>query len=136
MVKTYRCAHSGLLLPPDYVQQWGRKYGFGLGEKPVSECLDSVTKGRPNVDRRYLQAGDDDLMYPFCFSCAPIEYVEVTQAEFDKVENRLIMHRDDPGFERRAKIIQAKQKQKPEWSFIEVMKYSHAKKEPEEKPWR
>lgn len=38
-VKAYRCNRTGLMFPADYVDQWGIKYGIGLGSKPVSEAL-------------------------------------------------------------------------------------------------
>lgn len=40
-IKVYQCQHSGLFLPGDYIENWGKWYGRGLGIKPVSECLNT-----------------------------------------------------------------------------------------------
>ena len=120
-VTCYRCSHSGKLLPPDYVENWGLKYGWGLGDKPVSECLNSKINERPNVDRKDYVEGPEAFMFPFEHTCAPVERVEVTEAEFNDPKNRLIMDRDDPGYKRRKAILKAKQKKKPQWEYIEAL---------------
>lgn len=40
-VNVYKCNKCGSLYPADYFEEWGRKYGIGLGKVPVCEALNS-----------------------------------------------------------------------------------------------
>jgi hypothetical protein len=36
-----KCQRCGAVFPEDYIDQWGRKYGRGLGREPKCEALSS-----------------------------------------------------------------------------------------------
>lgn len=105
-VKAFRCAHSGLYFPEDYIKNWGRKYGKGLGPTPCSEVLDSQ-------DHMAIAICDRDLkktMQPVGNTFAQVDMVEVEETEY--IANRAVLAEDDPYMEQRSLIIQAKQKVK------------------------
>jgi hypothetical protein len=107
-VKAYRCSHSGMYLPSDYTKEWGRKYGIGHGDRPVSECLNTEYlfpvcvpgegSGIPDYDR---------AMHPVGVTHAEIHYAEVDEAEYDA--NRLILIKDDPTMAKRVAAMMPKQ---------------------------
>jgi len=103
----YMCAHSGLYYPESYVKNWGIDgNGVGLGPDPVSECLNTNYHGELAVPT--LNKGD--AMHPVGVTRAALIPVQVTQAEFDA--NAAILHKDDPLYTERAKIIRYKQEKK------------------------
>lgn len=107
-IKAYRCSHSGLFYPSDYVKNWGRKYGIGQGDRPVSEvlntehlfavCVPGESFGMPDYER---------AMHPIGVTHAQVDYVEVDPAEFDA--NLAILAKDDPTLAKRVAIIREKQ---------------------------
>jgi len=106
LIQAFRCDHSGLYYPADYVKQWGRKYGLGLGPTPCSEVLDSQ-------DTMAIAVCDRDMsktMQPVGNTFARVSMVDVEESVYE--ENRAILAIDDPYMEKRSKIIQAKQKVK------------------------
>lgn len=109
-MQCFRCNHSGKYLPPDYVKEWGIKYGHGLGKEPVSECLDTDYGKLPDMDRAKYRASVTDYMYPLSDTRANITLVDVTEAEYNKPENRIILVRDDRNFAKRAALIRKIQK--------------------------
>jgi hypothetical protein len=84
-MKAFRCSRTGLLYPSDYVEEWGRKYGIGLGPVPISEAL-------VNDYHRDI-AGD---MHGLSVARAQIDMVEVTEEEF--IQNQAILDIDDPKY--------------------------------------
>lgn len=134
-MKAYRCTHSGLLLPPDYKQNWGIYYGHGLGPVPVSECLDSDMRANIDLTRADYTDSPDNFMFPFHHSCAPIEAVDVTEEEFNNPKKRLILHIDDPKFTARCAILRGNQVEKAEWSKLAVAK-GVTGRQTERTPWR
>ena len=40
-INVYKCNKCGSIYPADYFEQWGRKYGIGLGLQPVCEACNS-----------------------------------------------------------------------------------------------
>lgn len=106
MIPAFQCGHSGLLLPGDYVKEWGRKYGIGLGPHPVSEVLDSdydVPPAPITPDIRRLE----QIMHPVGVSFAQVDLMLVTPEEM--TARAAIVDRDDPGMYERVKIIREKQ---------------------------
>jgi len=103
----YMCSHSGLYYPEAYVKEWGRNgYGVGLGDRPVSECLDSDYNAQ-------LAVPDQDAakaMHPVGVTRATLIPVVITEEEFEK--GSAILHRDDPRMDRRCEIIRSKQQKK------------------------
>lgn len=95
-MKAFRCSRTGLLYPSDYVEEWGRKYGIGLGPVPISEAL-------VNDYHRDI-AGD---MHGLSVARAQIDMVEVTEEEF--IQNQAILDIDDPKYKARSDIMRSKQ---------------------------
>lgn len=119
-MKCFRCSHSGLLLPPDYKENWGIFYGHGLGPEPVSECLDSNMRVKHDLTRANYTGDPREFMFPFHVTHAKIELVDVPKAEYEKPENRMILAIDDPSFARRCAILRDKQKDKPEMTQLKI----------------
>lgn len=119
-MKAYRCSHSGLLLPPDYKENWGIYYGHGLGTEPVSECLDSDVRSKVDLTRANYTGNPEDFMFPFHQTRAAIEMVDVPEKDFNDPKKRMILAIDDPDFSQRADILRGKQKKKREWTAIEI----------------
>lgn len=109
MTLAFVCGHSRLLLPGDYVKEWGKKYGIGLGPSPVSEVLDSEYDVDPPAITNHTRS-IEQIMHPLRVSCA--------QVDFDLVETSLldprngtaaILAQDDPYLDARARVVRSKQ---------------------------
>lgn len=106
MEPVFQCGHSGLYFPRDYLNQWGRKYGIGLGPTPCSECLDTEYELDPPPITPQIR-DISQIAHPV--------YVTKAQVDFDLVEvnhfrsNRLICAIDDPFMEKRAMLVRGKQ---------------------------
>lgn len=79
-IPVFRCTHSGLLLPGDYVKNWGRVYGVGMGPNPLSEVLNT------NYDLRLPEITPDiqsldQLMHPVEVSAAQVDWLMVHPSE-------------------------------------------------------
>ena len=103
----FRCSHSGLFLPADYVKEWGRKYGIGLGHSPVSEVLDSDYDTDPpeltNRTRRIEQ-----VMHPVGPCMAQMDFLLVMPGQ-----SFAVLDLEDPAMETRAIIVREKQLKNP-----------------------
>jgi len=104
----FRCSHSGLLYPADYIKEWGRKYGIGLGPDPVSECLDTQYYVAP-PDPRYCGTLED-YMHPFGVTKAQVDFVLIPTAA---PHDMLVLDRQDPRYVQRKGILRAKQLKNP-----------------------
>lgn len=103
-VQAYRCSHSGLYYPSDYMKNWGRIYGIGQGDRPVSEVLNT------NYLEPVCVPGEGEYeraMHPVGVTHAQVDYVEVDEAEYEA--NKAILHKDDPTMAKRVAVIRAKQ---------------------------
>lgn len=99
MPKAFRCSRTGVMFPPDYIEEWGRKYGIGLGPEPVSEAL---------VNDYYRDiVGEHDGMHGLSVCRAQVDLVEVTDAEFEAA--KAILDIDDPKLKARATLMRNKQ---------------------------
>lgn len=110
-VPAFRCSHSGLLLPGEYVRDWGRNgIGIGLGPDPVSEVLDTDYDTPPpaltNEIRRIEQ-----IMHPVGPCMGQIDLVMVPPSVFE--ETAAILDREDDLMETRASIVRKKQLANP-----------------------
>jgi hypothetical protein len=103
LVPAFRCAHSGLYYPPDYCKEWGRKYGVGLGSKPVSEVL--------NTEYLFpaVKGLNGKMMHPVGNTYAQVDFCYVAVEEYN--ENQAILQADDPTMETRSAILRDKQSQ-------------------------
>lgn len=105
-VPAFRCGHSRLYLPGDYLNGWGTLYGIGLGPDPVSEVLDSDYEAAPpdiTPDIRRIE----QIMHPLRSSMAQVDFLLVDPAEFK--DQAAILDYEDEGMEERARIVRAKQ---------------------------
>lgn len=102
------CLHSGLYLPGDYVKEWGRKYGIGLGGDARSECLDSEYNTRPALTGiRTLQ----DIMHPCKVSGAPLDVIFLSRPAPKAM--LLITAREDRDGRKRGILMREKQLKNP-----------------------
>ena len=101
-MKAFRCSRTGVLFPPDYVEQWGRKYGVGLGPVPVSEALVNNYDAPIAEDRTNTRT-----MHPVGTCHAQVDLVEVTEEEF--ALNAAILHENDQDYSERATLMRKKQ---------------------------
>lgn len=99
-MKAFRCSRTGMMFPADYVENWGSKYGIGLGPVPISEAL-------VNDYHRGPVGGSDSGMHPLSVSRAQVDLVDVKEEEF--IENEAILDIEDPSMRRRAPLMRAKQ---------------------------
>lgn len=107
-MKAYRCSWTGLYYPPDYVKEWGRKYGIGMGPVPVSEAMNS----RTDLPCCIPESGDmNTAMHPVEFTRAQIDLVDIPDAEYE--DKKAILSSEDPRYDRRAAILRGKQLEKP-----------------------
>lgn len=104
LIKAFKCQHSDLYLPGDYIKQWGIKYGIGLGPKPVSECLDSHYY---HAQGAAYHADTGIMMHPVGHCYADIQEVWITQEEFDA--HRMILMSEDRDMTKRVAVILPKQ---------------------------
>jgi hypothetical protein len=105
-IVAFRCNHSSLYFPADYVREWGRSYGHGLGPDPVSEVLDSdYHTDPPKVTEDTMDI--NSIMHPLVTTRVQVDLMNVTQEEFDA--NQAIIAIDDPRMMKRAAICRAKQ---------------------------
>ncbi len=100
----YRCRHSGLYFPEDYIKEWGKKYGIGMGARPVSECLDTHDHLEP------AKAFNGEPMLPVGVCYADVDLVDITPEEFEA--KRAITQAEDPDLVKRVPILQGKQRAK------------------------
>lgn len=98
----YRCRHSGLYFPEDFVKEWGKKYGHGMGPRPVSECLDTHYHLPP------AKAFDGTEMHPVGVCYADVDLVDITAEAFEA--KQAILQVDDPDLTLRTRILCGKQK--------------------------
>lgn len=110
-VPAFVCSHSGLLLPGEYVRDWGRNgIGIGLGPDPVSDVLDSDYDTPPPAltpDIRRIE----QIMHPVGPCMGQIDLQMVHPSVFEA--RAAIMDRDDDLMERRAGVVRAKQMKNP-----------------------
>jgi len=110
MVLAFQCGHSGLYLPGDYVKNWGRPYGVGLGPHPVSEVLDTDYYTNPPAITPEIESFDQ-IMHPVGTSFAQVDYMLVERAAFE--ENSAVLVKDDAHMRIRARIVRQKQLANP-----------------------
>ena len=105
-MRAYQCSSTGLYYPADYVEEWGRQYGIGLGPNPCSEAWESMYEtpvAMPTRDTRSLH----DCGHPVRNCMAPVFPVEVTAEEYQA--NKAICQHEDPRGIARWEIVRALQ---------------------------
>ena len=99
-MKAFRCSRTGLLYPADYIEEWGRKYGIGLGPEPISEAL-------VNDYHRKPVEGGEVPMHGVGVCRSQIDLIDVTEAEFEA--GRAVLAIDDPKLKKRGEIMFSRQ---------------------------
>jgi hypothetical protein len=103
LITAFRCSRTGLYFPGDFVEEWGKKYGIGLGPVPVSEALvNSYDMAVAEADGKNHEA-----MHPLAVCKAQVDLVRITQEEFDS--NAAILDHEDRSLIRRAELMREKQ---------------------------
>ncbi len=126
MVPAFRCGHSQLLFPGDYLKQWGRIYGIGLGEDPRSEVLDSdYESAPPDITPEIRRI--EQIMHPLRHTRAQVDFVMVSPDDF--VSRRAVLMCEDEDMGQRARIVRNKQLANPASSLhIMELKWSQLRK--------
>jgi len=87
-----------MLYPADYVEEWGRKYGIGLGPVPVSEALTN------QYDQPIAESDDfDRTMHPVGNCLSQIDCVDVTDEDYER--DKAILAIDDVKLNHRGSIM-------------------------------
>jgi len=110
MILVFQCGESGLYYPSDYVRNWGRPWGDGLGPDVCSESLQSQYDiDPPEVTREVRDL--NQIMHPLKSSRAQMDahLVEVSAA----MDNMAIPEHEDYNMLRRAPILREKQLKNP-----------------------
>ena len=100
MIKVFRCARTGMYYPLDYIEQWGHKYGQGLGPEPVSEAL---------YNRYEFGLVGKDITkktYPVGIARSQLDFVVIDEEEY--AEHFPIYQIDDRDYGLRAPLMRAK----------------------------
>lgn len=106
LVPAFRCGHSQLLYPGNYLKEWGKLYGIGQGPLPVSEALDSDYDTAPaKLDSSVKSI--TQIMHGLSVTGAQMDFLLVTQEEFDA--RPTVLATEDPDYEARCEIILPKQ---------------------------
>lgn len=105
-VPVFRCSHSGLLYPADFVREWGRKYGIGLGMSPVSEALDTEYDVPPPEITSELTS-IEQIMHPVRVSSAQVDLAMVPPEEWEQFA--AIVAHEDRSMRRRVQKVLVKQ---------------------------
>jgi hypothetical protein len=105
-IEFVQCTHCGTVFPADYFNEWGKKYGIGLGSSPCCEALSSKYEMVP-----VWPAGQPGAaMHPVGVckgTVIPVMLDEATETAVTAV--------DDPFYQKRVTIMQAIQvKKSPE----------------------
>lgn len=109
-IPAFVCNHSGLLLPGDFVKQWGRLYGIGQGPSPVSEVLDTDYETDPPEITRSTRS-IEQIMHPVGPCFAQVDLLLVHPDEY-KARAAILDHQD-AGMVKRCGIVRAKQLENP-----------------------
>jgi len=94
-----------MLYPADYVEQWGRRYGIGLGPVPVSEALVNCYESK-------IGASEDPMktMHPVAVCRAQVDLVHLEDDDKDLQTKIAIIAIDDIHMEDRAEIMRMRQR--------------------------
>jgi len=110
-VMVYRCAGSGLYFPSNYVEEWGRKYGHGLGKAVVSECLETMWHCDCAIPKNLVSP--DQVMFPLMQGEHQVDSVLLSAEEYMDLccypEKWAQCERVDVNMNKRAKILRDKQ---------------------------
>lgn len=110
MVMAFQCGESGLYYPANYVKDWGKSYGIGLGPHPVSESLQSEYDVAPPAITSETQ-NLVQIMHPLRSSGAQMDLCTVGAEWF--AAHQAVPVQGDEKMAKRAPILYAKQVANP-----------------------
>lgn len=105
-VLAFQCGHSRLYLPDDYIKEWGRLYGIGLGPTPVSEVFDTDYDTPPAELSEGIKRVEQ-LMHPIGHCRVQVDAVLVPRAVYEA--EKAILEYEDPDKEERAAVVWQRQ---------------------------
>lgn len=109
-VPVFRCGHSRLFLPADFLNGWGTLYGIGLGPDPVSDILDTdYTTAPPDITPDIQTI--DQIMHPVYHCRAQLDFMLVAPEEY--AGKKAVLETEDRKLHKRARIVRAKQLANP-----------------------
>jgi phytoene dehydrogenase-like protein len=103
--KFVQCQTCGTVFPADYFEQWGRRYGHGLGRLPVCEALSSNYNVMPIYPTQPPQP--EKSMHPVGI-CGGT----VIMAQLPEDTPTAIISTDDPYMIKRGELMQKIQRKK------------------------
>jgi len=109
LIPVFRCGASGLYFPHDYVKEWGKLYGIGLGPHPVSETLQTEYEIAPTVTKQMRSV--EEIMHPLLVCQAQVDWDLVDKKEADA--KWAVKAEEDPYMAKRVPILRAKQLANP-----------------------
>jgi len=102
MPRVFRCARTGMLYPADYAEEWGKRYGIGLGSEPISEALTN------RYDIPVAESRDPKTtMHPVGNCRSQVDFVDVSEEEWQ--EKQAVLAIDDERMHIRAGIMRGRQ---------------------------
>lgn len=108
-IRVVRCDRCGLCYPSDYFEQWGRKYGRGLGKNPVCEGLAS-NYSRPVLPQGFIPQSPDQIMHPLHVCKGTMTSCDVSSDE--AAANAPVIATTDKSMRVRAEIMRNHQREK------------------------
>jgi len=109
-MRAYQCSSTELYYPADYIEQWGRKYGVGLGPVPVSEAWESMYEMPVSPAPRDIQSADQ-IGHGIRVCGAPVFPVEITEDQYAK--GKAVLQEEDPNGRKRWAVVRAIQDKNP-----------------------
>jgi hypothetical protein len=91
------------MYPENYIEEWGTKYGIGLGPVPVSEALVNIYTSKPARSA----TGNGEEMYPVGNCGGQIQLVTVSDTVYK--DNAAVLAIDDPAMNVRGVIMRDRQ---------------------------
>lgn len=104
MAQYFRCSRTGMLFPADYIEQWGKKYGIGLGSTPISEALVNCYESPLIRNEEHPEL----TMYPIATCRAQVDLCEMDETA--AAARLAILAIDDPHMEARSIIMRNRQR--------------------------
>lgn len=103
-MKYFRCSRTGVLFPPDYIEEWGRRYGIGLGSMPVSEALVNCYESPIGNCKDPLHT-----MYPVAVCRSQVDLVDIPDKD-PQLEKKAILAIDDLDMVLRSEVMRQRQR--------------------------